>query len=97
MSWVPLGVALGLLGCGNTGASKTLETADTAGPCFGLTLPECPDACPDDWALSCGEPCDAEGETCGNTIGDGRTCVDGLWACSVHAPLEPRGCNRTCR
>jgi hypothetical protein len=37
-----------------------------------------------------------EGEACGNNIGDGRVCTDGMWTCSIHAPLEPDECNRVC-
>lgn len=92
-------VLLGLLvlGCEDEGADKGVETADTAGPCVGLDLPDCPPECPDDWQLSCGEPCSAEGDSCGNAIGDGRTCSGGVWQCSVHPPLDPDGCNRICR
>ena len=64
--------------------------------CADLELPECPEACPDDYAASCGEPCTEDDPPCGNTIGDGRECVDEMWVCSVHAPLEPDTCNRIC-
>ena len=73
---------------------KTDTSSDD--PCADLDLPECPPECPDDYASSCGEPCDTEGDACGNNIGDGRECVDGMWQCSVHAPLEPDGCNSVC-
>ena len=65
--------------------------------CEGVELPECPPECPDDYASSCGEACETEGEACGNTIGDGRSCVEGVWNCTVHAPLEPDECNAVCR
>ncbi len=68
---------------------------DTAHPCEGVELPPCPDACPDDYAATCGEPCEVEGEVCGNEIGDGRECSSGTYTCSVHAPLG-EGCNLVC-
>jgi Cys-rich repeat protein len=43
----------------------------------------------------CGEPCGDEGARCGNEIGDGMSCVGGVWMCVVHPPLGP-GCNRVC-
>ncbi len=64
-------------------------------PCEGVELPACPAACPDNFGVECGQPCDVEGETCGNEIGDGRTCQDGVWQCTVHPPLG-MGCNRIC-
>ena len=73
------------------------ETVETGDPCADLDLPECPQECPDDYASTCGEPCETEGEECGNSIGDGRVCVDGIYQCSVHAPLEPEGCNSICQ
>jgi hypothetical protein len=66
-------------------------------PCFGIPLPSCPPACPADYSQHCGEPCAVEGETCGNNIGDGRTCVEGRWACLIHPPLSPDHCNLVCR
>ena len=72
-------------------------SADSAEPCAELDLPECPAECPEDYASTCGEPCESEGEECGNEIGDGRVCTDGMWQCSVHAPLEPTGCNQVCQ
>lgn len=65
-------------------------------PCAGLVLPSCPEECPEDFASTCGEPCEADEADCGNSIGDGRTCVDGSWSCTVHAPLEPDACNWVC-
>ena len=65
--------------------------------CEGVALPECPPECPEDYWSTCGEPCETEGEACGNTIGDGRECFEGLWRCSEHAPLEPDACNAVCR
>lgn len=64
--------------------------------CAGIELPECPEECPDDYASTCGEPCETDGEACGNSIGDGRVCVDGMYTCSVHAPLEADECNKVC-
>ena len=75
---------------------KPVDSSSSEDPCAELDLPECPPECPDDYASSCGEPCETEGDACGNKIGDGRQCVDGMWQCSVHAPLEPEGCNRVC-
>ena len=71
------------------------STADSADPCEAVELPACPAACPDDYAATCGEPCEIEGETCGNEIGDGRVCADGVYGCVVHTPLGP-GCNLVC-
>ena len=66
-------------------------------PCEGLDLPVCPPACPTDAFAACGEPCDVEGEACGNNIGDGRTCLEGTWQCTVHAPLgTDETCNLVC-
>lgn len=75
--------------------SACFEPADTGEYCQAAELPPCPDACPDDWAATCGEPCEVEGETCGNEIGDGRVCAEGVWSCAVHAPLGT-GCNWVC-
>lgn len=66
-------------------------------PCIGVELPPCPAECapgsnPDD----CGQPCEVEGETCGNNIGDGMTCSGGVWQCTVHPPQTP-GCNLVCQ
>jgi len=85
---------LACLGMACTGGPD--DTADSAAPCAGLELPECPAECPDDWSASCGEPCEEEEEACGNSIGDGRECIEGLWACSVHSPLEPGECGQVC-
>ena len=78
-------------------ACSEKELSETADPCADLDLPECPEECPDDYASTCGEPCETEGEECGNSIGDGRVCVDGVYQCSVHAPLEAEGCNSICQ
>ena len=83
-----------LLACGD--AEDKIDTS-AGHPCDDVELPDCPPECPDDYAQSCGEPCNEEGDACGNDIGDGRECVDGIWACSEHAPLEPDGCNWICR
>ena len=64
--------------------------------CADVELPSCPEECPEDYASTCGEPCDEEGEECGNSIGDGRVCADGVFSCTVHAPLEPYECNWVC-
>ncbi|MFT5460193.1 MAG: hypothetical protein ACI9K2_006710 [Myxococcota bacterium] len=88
--WVVLAALM--LGC-EEGGDKPVDTSDTAGPCVGLDLPACPGECPDDWQIDCGEACSSEGQACGNNIGDGRTCTGGVWECSVHAPLDPDGCN----
>ena len=84
-------ISLLLAGCSGS--------AETGGedPCAGEDLPECPAECPDDYAATCGEPCETDGEACGNSIGDGRVCLDGIWSCSVHAPLEAEGCNQICQ
>ena len=82
-------IGLALAGCGGS----EMESAD---PCASLDLPTCPEECPEGWGEECGQPCDVEGEECGNDIGDGRSCVDGVWSCTVHAPLEPEGCNLVC-
>jgi hypothetical protein len=63
-------------------------------PCDGIDLPACPEPCTG--PLECGQACDDEGATCGNSIGDGRVCQNGRWGCSVHAPLG-LGCNLVCR
>ncbi|MBI2893583.1 MAG: hypothetical protein HYY06_08515 [Deltaproteobacteria bacterium] len=65
-------------------------------PCAGVDLPPCPPACPDEIFVRCGQRCETEGETCGNDIGDARTCLDGTWQCVVHPPLGT-GCNLVCR
>jgi hypothetical protein len=91
------GWLLVLLGCAGGGEKLGVDSAtDTAGPCASESLPACPPACPEDAFEVCGQPCTVEGETCGNSIGDGRVCDGGVWSCSVHAPLEPEGCNRVC-
>lgn len=71
------------------------ESADTGAYCEAADLPPCPPECPIDYADSCGQACDVEAEACGNEIGDGMECVDGVWSCSVHAPLGT-GCNWIC-
>ena len=76
-------------------ANKATDTSTD--PCAELNLPECPEECPEDYASSCGEACELEGEECGNNIGDGRKCTNGIWQCSVHRPLEPEGCNSICQ
>jgi hypothetical protein len=82
---------------GQDGAESGGQKEDRpADPCAGKELPVCPPACPTGFTSSCGEPCETEGESCGNAIGDGRSCADGRWQCSVHAPLTPDGCNRVC-
>lgn len=68
---------------------------DPGDPCDGVELEPCT-ACPADWAESCGESCTEGNESCSNHIGDGRACVDGVWECSVHAPLEPDACDLVC-
>lgn len=66
-------------------------------PCDGVDLPECPPECtPEMFPGGCGEPCEPEGATCGNNIGDGMVCSGGLWQCSVHPPLG-EGCNLVCK
>ncbi len=71
------------------------EPADTGEYCQAVELPPCPAECPADYFESCGQPCDVEGEACGNEIGDGMVCLDGVWSCAVHAPLGT-GCNWVC-
>jgi hypothetical protein len=68
-------------------------------PCNGEDLPDCPAECPVDDPVQCGNPCDTEGEACGNALGDGRVCTDGAWICSVHAPLsdDDTVCNHVCK
>ncbi len=85
------------MACSGGGISDDTSDIDSGDPCAGLELPECPPECPDDWADSCGEPCGEDDEACGNTIGDGRECIDGLWACEVHSPLEPGECTQICQ
>jgi hypothetical protein len=82
--------------CTSACMDKTLDSgSDTAGECADEDLPPCPDECPEDWASTCGEACEVDGETCGNEIGDGRECIDGIWECTVHGPLD-EGCNQVC-
>ena len=69
---------------------------ETEDYCADVVLPECPEACPEDWSLSCGEPCTESDTSCGNDIGDGRSCIDGRWTCNTHGPLEPYVCNKVC-
>ncbi len=65
--------------------------------CDTASLPPCPAECPTGLPGElCGEPCETEGEECGNAIGDGATCLEGRWECTVHAPLGT-GCNLVCR
>jgi len=65
--------------------------------CTGVPLPACPPPCADGAFAACGEACDPAADVdCGNEIGDGMTCADGMWACSVHPPLGDR-CNAICR
>lgn len=93
MTWL-----MALLACSGGEEMVARDSAtDTAGPCAALDLPVCPPECPVDAFAECGLPCPTEGEACGNSIGDGRVCQDGVWACTVHAPLEPEGCNQVCR
>ncbi len=64
--------------------------------CSGLELPPCPPECPEGAFERCGAECDIEtDEACGNEIGDSMECLEGLWACNVHAPLGT-GCNLVC-
>lgn len=91
-------VALALYSALAALAGCALSPDDSADPCNGVELPACPEACPDDYAATCGEACTVEGETCGNDIGDGRQCLEGIYQCSVHAPLGgPGECNLVCR
>jgi len=64
--------------------------------CAELDLPDCPEECPEDFMSVCGQSCEVEGEACGNNIGDGRECLDGVWECASHAPLSEDGCNLVC-
>ena len=82
---------------GRTGPNCTFpECPKPADPCAGIELPPCPPECPADGMSRCGQPCDQEGEACGNAIGDNMTCQGGTWNCTVHAPLG-MGCNQVCR
>ena len=75
------------------GACKTV----VEDPCAGVDLPACPPECGEmEYPELCGLPCDTEGQTCGNNIGDGMTCSGGQWLCTVHPPLGP-GCNLVCK
>ncbi len=66
-------------------------------PCEGVDLPPCPPECdPDLFPGECGGPCEPDGATCGNNIGDGMQCLEGQWLCSVHPPLGT-GCNLICK
>jgi hypothetical protein len=79
--------------------TSTDNLEDSASPCVDVLneLPACPEECPEDYNATCGEACDAETPDCGNSIGDGRTCVDGVFSCAVHAPLGgPGECNWVC-
>lgn len=94
--WAAL-LLMGLLACADGSDGQAGDTGvDDTDPCAGLDLPPCPPECPTGWGETCGTACEVEGETCGNSIGDGRSCTDGQWACTVHAPLEPEGCNLVC-
>jgi len=106
--FVPLAISGLLAGCsgssggggGGAGGGGEGGSGGAGGgisdPCHGQELPECPEACPDDSASLCGQPCSEEGATCGNEIGDGMTCTGGTWGCVVHPPLG-EGCNLVCR
>ncbi|MEZ4222903.1 MAG: hypothetical protein R3B13_18315 [Polyangiaceae bacterium] len=69
---------------------------DQSDPCVGQSLPTCPPQCSPGSTANCGQPCNVEGEECGNNIGDGMTCTGGTWQCTVHPPLG-QGCNLVCR
>jgi hypothetical protein len=74
------------------------EGAGCPEPCQGnilSVLAPCPKPCPDNYTMTCGHPCDNEGDRCGNRYGDARTCVNGRYECEVHPPLNP-GCNWLC-
>lgn len=89
---------LALLSLSCSSSSRGDATPPQQDPCAGVELPPCPEACAPERADKCGQPCDpAVDKPCGNNIGDGMTCVEGTWACTVHAPLAPTGCNLTCR
>jgi hypothetical protein len=82
-----------LTGC----SSEDVDVDVNEDDCYGVDLPECPEECPVDYAATCGEPCEIEYDECGNNIGDGRICLDGIWQCTVHAPLGGPGvCNLVC-
>jgi hypothetical protein len=61
-----------------------------------VSLPPCPPACEAGPGALAGKPCPADGQSCGNNIGDTCTCQGGTWQCAVHAPLG-MGCNLVCR
>ena len=92
MKLIVLAIPL-FLGC--TDSVKTDTSSNDL--CSGIELPECPAECPEDYTSTCGEECETEGEECGNDIGDGRICTNGIWQCSVHSPLEPDQCNLVCQ
>ena len=71
------------------------DSSTTADPCADVELVLC-DFCPESMATLCGLPCETEGQTCSNEIGDGMQCTDGQWACAVHPPLD-EGCNLVCQ
>ncbi|MFT6397590.1 MAG: hypothetical protein ACJAYU_002344 [Bradymonadia bacterium] len=80
-----------IVGIGGSGVDFEFDA------CTGEDLPACPSECPSDAFARCGEPCDVEtDEACGNNIGDSMECLDGAWACTIHAPLG-MGCNLVCR
>jgi hypothetical protein len=84
-------------GAGGGGGTANAGGSGGTDPCAGRALPDCK-ACSDGGGLQdhCGQACTSEGDSCSNQIGDGRTCVNGLWECSIHAPLGT-GCNLVCR
>ena len=79
---------------GDSGSSDGASESGTGDPCAGVELPLC-DYCPAAMATLCGLPCEMEGQTCGNEIGDGMQCAGGQWECVVHPPLG-EGCNEVC-
>lgn len=90
-------LALCSIACSGGIVSDDTSDIDSGDPCAGLDLPECPPECPEDWSASCGEPCEEEDQACGNTLGDGRECIDSQWECSVHSPLDPGECSDVCQ
>lgn len=65
-------------------------------PCADVVLPACPAECPDSPSEMAGTACSADGDRCGNEIGDGCSCQSGSWICAPHAPLGPGDCNLVC-
>jgi hypothetical protein len=86
------GMSGGSSGGGGSGTSG--GSGGTTDPCEGMSFPECV-ACPVDLGALCGMPCDHEGLSCSNSIGDGASCNGGLWGCVVHPPLGTE-CNLVC-